>query len=65
MAAGIPSPPNQTTPVATRRLEENGQKLITVYRALPKPFEREYVSPAAEWLVDNFTSRRTTARDSP
>jgi cyclic beta-1,2-glucan synthetase len=37
------------------RLEENGRKLIAVYRALADAVQSEHtVSPAAEWLVDNF-----------
>jgi cyclic beta-1,2-glucan synthetase len=37
------------------RLEENGRKLIAVYRALAEAIRNERtVSPAAEWLVDNF-----------
>ena len=37
------------------RLEENGRKLIAVYRALADAVRDERtVSPAAEWLVDNF-----------
>src|SRR5207302_3809640 len=37
------------------RLEENRRKLIAVYRALADPTrEGRAVSPAAEWLVDNF-----------
>src|SRR5205823_10858300 len=37
------------------RLEENGRKLIAAYGALAESIRREHViSPAAEWLVDNF-----------
>ena len=37
------------------RLEENAQELIAVYRALADAVRNEsIVSPAAEWLVDNF-----------
>src|SRR5260370_28554175 len=37
------------------RLEENGRKLITAYKALADSIREEHViSPAAEWLVDNF-----------
>src|SRR5262249_15728333 len=37
------------------RLEENGRELFAVYRALADAIRDEYtVSPAAEWLVDNF-----------
>src|SRR5437867_4742979 len=37
------------------RLEENGRKLIAAYRALADSIREEHViSPAAEWLVDNF-----------
>nr|MDQ3042772.1 hypothetical protein [Acidobacteriota bacterium] len=37
------------------RLEENGQILLAAYRALSDAIRRERViSPAAEWLVDNF-----------
>src|SRR3989449_2680900 len=37
------------------RLEENGRKLIAAYKALVESIREEHViSPAAEWLVDNF-----------
>ena len=37
------------------RLEENGLKLIAAYKALVESIREEHViSPAAEWLVDNF-----------
>ena len=37
------------------RLEENGRKLIGAYQALVESIREEHViSPAAEWLVDNF-----------
>src|SRR6266446_6779789 len=37
------------------RLEENGRKLIAAYKALAESIRAERViSPAAEWLVDNF-----------
>src|SRR5438067_1547879 len=37
------------------RLKENGRKLVAVYNALAESIRREHViSPAAEWLVDNF-----------
>ena len=37
------------------RLEENGRKLIEAYDALAESIRKEHViSPAAEWLVDNF-----------
>src|SRR5436190_6941813 len=37
------------------RLEENGRKLIGAYKALTDSIREEHViSPAAEWLVDNF-----------
>ncbi|MGI9035854.1 MAG: GH36-type glycosyl hydrolase domain-containing protein [Pyrinomonadaceae bacterium] len=37
------------------RLEENGRVLIKAYRSLSDAIRRERViSPAAEWLVDNF-----------
>jgi cyclic beta-1,2-glucan glucanotransferase len=37
------------------RLEENGRTLVSVYRALAEAVQSERaVSPAAEWLVDNF-----------
>src|SRR5882672_3641672 len=37
------------------RLEEIGRKLVAVYRTLAEAIREEYaVSPAAEWLVDNF-----------
>jgi cyclic beta-1,2-glucan synthetase len=37
------------------RFEENGRYLIVAYRKLTKAvFEGQGVSPAAEWLIDNF-----------
>jgi cyclic beta-1,2-glucan synthetase len=37
------------------RLEENGRKLVAAYKALADSIREEHViSPAAEWLVDNF-----------
>ena len=37
------------------RLEDNGRKLIAAYKALVESIRQEHViSPAAEWLVDNF-----------
>src|SRR5438132_2569954 len=37
------------------RLEENGRKLLAAYKALAESIREEHViSPAAEWLVDNF-----------
>src|SRR5437868_753682 len=37
------------------RLEENGRELIAAYKALAESIREEHViSPAAEWLVDNF-----------
>ena len=37
------------------RLEENSRKLIEAYKALAESIRSEHViSPAAEWLVDNF-----------
>ncbi|HMJ24810.1 MAG TPA: hypothetical protein VK475_03245, partial [Pyrinomonadaceae bacterium] len=37
------------------RLEENGRKLVAAYQALAESIRAEHViTPAAEWLVDNF-----------
>src|SRR5215471_4434395 len=37
------------------RLEENGRKLVAIYRVLAEAIRNDRtVSPAAEWLVDNF-----------
>src|SRR6266566_7547437 len=37
------------------RLEENSRALVAAYGALAESIRREHViSPAAEWLVDNF-----------
>jgi len=37
------------------RLEENGRKLLAAYQTLAESIRNEHViSPAAEWLVDNF-----------
>ncbi|WII73827.1 glucoamylase family protein [Bdellovibrio sp. 22V] len=38
-----------------RRMKENGDKLLAAYRTLIDSIEnKEAVSPAAEWLIDNF-----------
>lgn len=38
-----------------RRLEDNGRKLVAAYRALVETIEQGgSISPAAEWLLDNF-----------
>jgi cyclic beta-1,2-glucan synthetase len=40
---------------AAARLEENSRKLIAAYKELAESIRQEHViSPAAEWLVDNF-----------
>src|SRR5713226_6743999 len=37
------------------RLEENGRVLLASYRSIAEAMRRESsISPAAEWLVDNF-----------
>ena len=37
------------------RLEENGRRLVSIYRVLADAMSNDrMVSPAAEWLVDNF-----------
>ena len=37
------------------RLEDNGRELTRVYRSLAETIDKEVnISPAAEWLVDNF-----------
>src|SRR5213594_741816 len=37
------------------RLEDNGRKLIAAYKAVVESIREEHtISPAAEWLVDNF-----------
>jgi cyclic beta-1,2-glucan synthetase len=37
------------------RLEENGRQLVAAYRSLAEAIRNEHsISPAAEWLVDNF-----------
>lgn len=37
------------------RLEENGRKLVEVYQELAQSLREEHmITPAAEWLVDNF-----------
>jgi cyclic beta-1,2-glucan synthetase len=37
------------------RLEDNGRKLVAAYKSLVESIREEHViSPAAEWLVDNF-----------
>src|SRR5437899_7807289 len=46
------------------RLEENGRKLIDAYQALVESIREEHViSPAAEWLVDNFHSVEEQVRE--
>jgi cyclic beta-1,2-glucan synthetase len=38
-----------------QRVEENGRELVAAYRALAEAIRKERsISPAAEWLVDNF-----------
>src|ERR1041385_4516269 len=50
----IAEKPHQA-PLLLPRLEENGRKLIEAYDALAESIRKEHViSPAAEWLVDNF-----------
>src|SRR5258707_1884769 len=47
------------------RLEENGRKLIAAYQALAESIRAEHViSPAAEWLVDNFHIVEVQVRES-
>ncbi|MCA1850330.1 MAG: hypothetical protein LC672_04635 [Acidobacteria bacterium] len=42
-------------PLLLPRLQENGRQLIATYRSLAKAIRDERtISPAAEWLVDNF-----------
>jgi len=42
-------------PLLLPRLEENGRKLVEAYDSLAESIRKEHViSPAAEWLVDNF-----------
>src|SRR6266566_8529350 len=49
--AGKPRRANLLLP----RLEENGRELIAAYKALAESIrEAHVISPAAEWLVDNF-----------
>ena len=39
----------------TQRVLENGRVLLEAYRVLTQALQREHtVTPAAEWLVDNF-----------
>ena len=46
------------------RLEENSRKLIEAYKALAESIRSEHViSPAAEWLVDNFHIVEEQARE--
>ena len=46
-----------------RRLREDVSVLREVYRALAEDARRDSVSPAAEWLLDNFHIITATARD--
>ncbi len=42
-------------PKLLSRLEDNGKVLIAAYRSLAEAIRKEHtISPAAEWLVDNF-----------
>src|ERR1041385_6708909 len=48
------------------RLEENSEKLIEAYQALAESIRSEHViSPAAEWLVDNFHIVEEQVREIP
>lgn len=50
----ISEKPQRVRPLLPR-LEENGRKLIAAYKTLAESIRDEHViSPAAEWLVDNF-----------
>src|SRR5687768_9011721 len=45
----------KSRPLLLPRLEDNGRKLIAAYRALVEALRAgRPISPAAEWLVDNF-----------
>jgi cyclic beta-1,2-glucan synthetase len=46
-----------------RRLKEDARALREIYTALADDARRESVSPAAEWLLDNFHSISAAARD--
>jgi cyclic beta-1,2-glucan synthetase len=46
-----------------RRLREDARELRQVYTALAEDARRETVSPAAEWLLDNFHIISATTRD--
>ncbi|HKO96501.1 MAG TPA: glucoamylase family protein [Pyrinomonadaceae bacterium] len=45
----------KSRPLLLPRLEDNGRKLVSAYRALVEAIRSgRAISPAAEWLVDNF-----------
>jgi cyclic beta-1,2-glucan synthetase len=49
------APKPQRGPLLLPRLEDNGRKLVGVYRELATAIRNDRsISPAAEWLVDNF-----------
>jgi cyclic beta-1,2-glucan synthetase len=53
-AQKITSTPKRVRPL-TRRLYDNTQVLIDTYRVIVKAtYARESITPAAEWLLDNF-----------
>ncbi|HEV2206618.1 MAG TPA: glucoamylase family protein [Candidatus Acidoferrales bacterium] len=49
------APPSRKSRPLTPRVVENGRVLLECYRSLAKAVQQEYaITPAAEWLVDNF-----------
>ncbi len=46
-----------------RRLNEDARRLRDIYTALADDARRDSVSPAAEWLLDNFHIIAAAARD--
>ena len=47
-----------------RRLDEDARRLRETYSALAEDARRESVSPAAEWLLDNFHIIAAAVRDA-
>jgi cyclic beta-1,2-glucan synthetase len=47
--------PPKTGPTPLHRMRENGAKVLGAYRILNGAMQKkEYISPGAEWVVDNF-----------
>src|SRR6266849_10504092 len=63
-AQAITSEPVPGRPLLPRVLE-NGRVLLEYYRATARAIQREQtITPAAEWLVDNYLSSRNNCEKS-